>query len=290
MPPLRVHSRCAVYLSQTVYLAHGQAESEPYAKYSPDTADIACPDPATPDYHSDSPVPHCKEPLGTPMRQIWKSFRALYFASLMMLIGSGLLSTYLALRLAADNVDSLWVGALMAASAFESLLWKRRIRLIGYAFVLAGLLFSGNPGDYCTLAAALVGQAAGAIMARRNGHTQEHEQWWHGTDYEVRRLIAAIQLIFAFSPILALVSSSHDGPLSTFGFFLSGLVGDEELADVCADNLRANSCRIVFEDNGAAIAIDLITPEVPFRVAISIKLFELALAQAGNQLVRKTQA
>ncbi|MFJ3484420.1 MFS transporter [Pseudomonas sp. NPDC090202] len=50
------------------------------------------------------------------MRQIWKSFRALYFASLMMLIGSGLLSTYLALRLAADKVDGLWVGALMAAN------------------------------------------------------------------------------------------------------------------------------------------------------------------------------
>ncbi|MCO8163442.1 MFS transporter [Pseudomonas sp. 21LCFQ010] len=50
------------------------------------------------------------------MRQIWKSFRALYFASLMMLIGSGLLSTYLALRLAADQVDSLWVGGLMAAN------------------------------------------------------------------------------------------------------------------------------------------------------------------------------
>lgn len=52
------------------------------------------------------------------MRQIWKSFRALYFASLMMLIGSGLLSTYLALRLAADNVDGLWIGALMAANYF----------------------------------------------------------------------------------------------------------------------------------------------------------------------------
>ena len=52
------------------------------------------------------------------MRQIWKPFRALYFASLMMLIGSGLLSTYLGLRLAADNVDSLWVGALMAANYF----------------------------------------------------------------------------------------------------------------------------------------------------------------------------
>ena len=52
------------------------------------------------------------------MHQIWKSFRALYFASLMMLIGSGLLSTYLALRLAADDVDGLWIGALMAANYF----------------------------------------------------------------------------------------------------------------------------------------------------------------------------
>ena len=52
------------------------------------------------------------------MHQIWKSFRSLYFAALMMLIGSGLLSTYLALRLAADQADSLWAGALMAANYF----------------------------------------------------------------------------------------------------------------------------------------------------------------------------
>lgn len=49
------------------------------------------------------------------MRLIWKSFRSLYFATLLMLLGSGLLSTYLALRLA-DSVDGLWVGALMAAN------------------------------------------------------------------------------------------------------------------------------------------------------------------------------
>ncbi|WP_442964307.1 MFS transporter [Pseudomonas sp. KNUC1026] len=52
------------------------------------------------------------------MRQVWKNFRALYFAALMMLIGSGLLTTYLSLRLAADNVDELWVGALTAAYYF----------------------------------------------------------------------------------------------------------------------------------------------------------------------------
>ncbi|MCS3470377.1 MFS family permease [Pseudomonas sp. JUb42] len=66
------------------------------------------------------------------MRQIWKSFRALYFASLMMLIGSGLLSTYLALRLAADHVDGLWVGGLMAANYFGLVLGgKIGHRLIG---------------------------------------------------------------------------------------------------------------------------------------------------------------
>lgn len=50
------------------------------------------------------------------MGRVLKSFRALYFATLLMLIGSGLLSTYLGLRLAADKVDGLWVGALMAAN------------------------------------------------------------------------------------------------------------------------------------------------------------------------------
>ena len=66
------------------------------------------------------------------MRQIWKSFRGLYFASLMMLIGSGLLSTYLALRLAADEVDGLWIGAMMAANYFGLVLGgKVGHRLIG---------------------------------------------------------------------------------------------------------------------------------------------------------------
>lgn len=43
-----------------------------------------------------------------------KSFPALYTATLLMLLGSGLLSTYLALRVA-EVMDGLWVGALMAA-------------------------------------------------------------------------------------------------------------------------------------------------------------------------------
>jgi MFS family permease len=49
------------------------------------------------------------------MSLILKSFSSLYFATLLMLLGSGLLSTYLGLRLA-ESADGLWVGALMAAN------------------------------------------------------------------------------------------------------------------------------------------------------------------------------
>lgn len=49
------------------------------------------------------------------MHRIFTAFRALYFSTVMLLTGSGLLSTYLALRLAEEKVDGLWVGAMMAA-------------------------------------------------------------------------------------------------------------------------------------------------------------------------------
>ncbi|QDQ86933.1 MFS transporter [Alcaligenaceae bacterium SJ-26] len=44
-----------------------------------------------------------------------RSFSALYLATLLMLIGTGLFNTYMALRLTAESVSQLWVGALIAA-------------------------------------------------------------------------------------------------------------------------------------------------------------------------------
>lgn len=43
---------------------------------------------------------------------VLSSFRSLYFATMLMLLGSGLLSTYLALQVA-ERANSLWVGAMM---------------------------------------------------------------------------------------------------------------------------------------------------------------------------------
>lgn len=41
------------------------------------------------------------------------AFSSLYFATLLMLVGSGLLGTYLGLRLAAEGVSEIWIGLLM---------------------------------------------------------------------------------------------------------------------------------------------------------------------------------
>lgn len=45
---------------------------------------------------------------------IFRSYRGLYFATFLMLLGTGLLSTYLALQVA-DRASSVWVGAMMTS-------------------------------------------------------------------------------------------------------------------------------------------------------------------------------
>ena len=42
----------------------------------------------------------------------------------------------------------------MCASAFTAMLWRRRIRVIGYSVVLVLFLYRGEAGDYCLLASA----------------------------------------------------------------------------------------------------------------------------------------
>jgi len=42
------------------------------------------------------------------------AFSSLYLATLLMLIGTGLFNTYMALRLTAESVSAVWVGSLMS--------------------------------------------------------------------------------------------------------------------------------------------------------------------------------
>ena len=112
------------------------------------------------------------------------------------------------------------VGALMAASAFCGHLWRRRIRLIGYVAILVALLYSGNPGDYCILAAALLGHIAGRVMAGPPAHAETGWHWLRSTSFEARRMFAAIAVVLALGPVISITSHNHAGPLSTVGLIV----------------------------------------------------------------------
>ena len=61
----------------------------------------------------------------------------------------------------------LVAGTLMCASAFTTMLWRRRIRVIGYAVVLIMFLYRGEVSDYCLLATSVIGHVLGYLMASR---------------------------------------------------------------------------------------------------------------------------
>lgn len=180
------------------------------------------------------------------------------------------------------------LGMTMTISSYESLLWKRRIVLLGYVLAGTGLLFSGNPGDYCTLAVAIIGHITGIVMhhygirasrsttspsaaatsARtlrasevsvasdpmayvpaNNSYSQpktkSRAQWWHGTDYEIRRLFAAIQLILAIGPLIAITSPSHAGILTDLGWFMTADTENITLLNTCMTNTSTTSCLVL---------------------------------------------
>ena len=127
---------------------------------------------------------------------------------------------------------TLFIGAFMASASYESILWRRRTLVIGYATTSAMLLYSGNPGDYCTIIAALTGHIIGNIMSKTKG-VRRSVNWWEGTDYEIRRLFAVAQSIIALGPVLALSSRSHAGILTTLGLFMSPQLGSKTWLTRC---------------------------------------------------------
>lgn len=138
---------------------------------------------------------------------------------------------------------TLFIGAFMAAATYESILWHRRMLVLGYAITSAMLLYSGNPGDYCTIFAALTGHVIGNLM-QKNKSANKSVNWWEGTDYEIRRLFSVTQLVMASGSIFALSSRSHAGILTTLGLFMSPQMGTKTWLARCMTNHSSASCLI----------------------------------------------
>ena len=130
------------------------------------------------------------------------------------------------------------VGTLMCASAFTAMLWRRRIRVIGYSVVLIMFLYRGEAGDYCLLASALLGHVLGYLMASES----QGDVYRHGALYEMRRLIGMAAGVQAVGSLVAVSSRQSFGLLSMFGLLTGSTEFDTEQVLDCLNGSSHANC------------------------------------------------
>lgn len=164
---------------------------------------------------------------------------------------------------------TLVIGGLMAASCFRHQLWRQRIRIIGYAAILVVLLYGGNPGDYCTLMAAIIGQIIGRVIA---GPPPRSDQWhWqHTSSYETRHILGAIGIVLALGPVVAATSRSHAGPLTSMALLMSPQsVNTGRLAE-CMHGIATHGCYAQYALARSSMPGDILRSVLPLVVMFII--------------------
>ena len=125
-----------------------------------------------------------------------------------------------------DPAIGLW-AAVMFASAIAPALWRRRLRLIGFATLAMFALYAGDGDAWYRLGAALLGLVAGSLFLRRG----EGHAWHPSSVHETRSLIAVLVAVTGAGPLAALVAGGGRGPLSiVVGMFAQY---DEHLVHAC---------------------------------------------------------
>ena len=128
----------------------------------------------------------------------------------------------------------LVVGSLMASIPFSDFLWRRRIATIGYTALILMVLYTGNPGSYCALAAALIGHLTGHLW---HGPVQDANPHGHSGSYETRHLLGAVATVLALGPLVTVSSRIRAGFLTPLGTFMgSNTSGSAALSHCLAEN------------------------------------------------------
>ncbi|WP_295909464.1 bifunctional lysylphosphatidylglycerol flippase/synthetase MprF [uncultured Bifidobacterium sp.] len=132
----------------------------------------------------------------------------------------------------------LVVGALMASIPFSDFLWRRRIATIGYTALILVVLYTGNPGYYCALAAALIGHLTGHLW---HGPVKDANPHGHSGSYETRHLLGAVSTVLALGPLVTVSSRIRAGFFTPLGTFLgSNRGGSATLSRCLAENNQAS--------------------------------------------------
>ena len=133
----------------------------------------------------------------------------------------------------------LVVGSLMASIPFSDFLWRRRIATIGYTALILMVLYTGNPGSYCALAAALIGHLTGHLW---HGPVQDANPHGHSGSYETRHLLGAVATVLALGPLVTVSSRIRAGFLTPLGTFMGSNTGGSAALSHCLAENNQVSC------------------------------------------------
>lgn len=215
------------------------------------------------------------EPLLGARRTIWVSLLSAVIGTGIGVVLCEVLTSILNTRRVVSHLPFslnpviLVLGALLASSAFAYQLLRRRIRLIGYTAILVVLLYGGSPGDYCTLATAIVGQIIGRILA---GSPVEGEQWhWqYSSEHETRRIMGAIGAILALGPVVAATSRTHAGPLASLAWIMSPASSNTDAVADCLHDATSAQCIAQFSLIRSSMSGEVLRSILPLLVMLAL--------------------
>ncbi|GAA3766755.1 hypothetical protein GCM10022240_18950 [Microbacterium kribbense] len=135
-------------------------------------------------------------------------------------------------------------AVLMCGSAFAPVLFRRRIRLIGFAVVLTFALYGGDQDSFYRVIAALLGLGLGALLGRempaaRSGAPVPARSWRRMSFAESRTLTAAVVAVTGVGLVIVLLTRTVTGPLA---LVVSGYaqVNGSEAFESCATYFRSD--------------------------------------------------
>ncbi|MCU1529272.1 MAG: Phosphatidylglycerol lysyltransferase, partial [Frondihabitans sp.] len=139
--------------------------------------------------------------------------------------------TQLSYRVATVPLYAPAVGTILTASAFAGPLWRRRIRVLGFAATATFVLFEGSFSGVSTLIAAAAGLALGVLL--RSGRRIARPTWARSSHHEARVLVSTLVAISALGPFLTAVSPTPVGPLVSLGALFRDSFPRQALSRAC---------------------------------------------------------
>ncbi len=137
-------------------------------------------------------------------------------------------------------------GLLLANTASQTALWRRRVRLIGLSVLTVLALYGGYLDDALTLVGGLVGLMVGVMVwvpAPSRSRSRSSRR-------ETRSLVGSIVAVTAVGPLLVVLSPSAVGPLRVLKYlFVSPRVSGPPLRALCAVPSNRSLCAELIAEN-----------------------------------------